>query len=199
MRAAIRVIVAPRRNVRRAPGARGAESGVRYARVMQKVLVSACLLGAKVRYHGGDARLQHPILRRWQEEGRLVAVCPERDGGLPTPRPPAEIVGDEGGRGVLKRIALVRTREGLDVTAAFVHGAEEALAAARAQRIRVAVLKDGSPSCGSTFAYDGSFTGTRRAARGVTAALLEEHGIRVFSDAQIDAADAWLRAGEVIS
>jgi uncharacterized protein YbbK (DUF523 family) len=160
---------------------------------MEKVLVSACLLGAKVRYHGGDARSEHPILRRWQEEGRLVAVCPERDGGLPTPRPPAEIVGGDGGRGVLNRIALVRTREGRDVTPAFVHGAEEALAAARAQRIRVAVLKDGSPSCGSTFTYDGTFTGARHSVPGVTAALLEQHGIRVFSDTQIDAADAWLR------
>jgi uncharacterized protein YbbK (DUF523 family) len=157
---------------------------------MEKVLVSACLLGAKVRYHGGDARSGHPVLRRWQEEGRLVAVCPERDGGLPTPRPPAEIVGDEGGRAVLKTVALVRTREGADVTAAFVHGAEDALAAARAHGIRIAVLKDGSPSCGTTFIYDGTFTGTRLAFRGVTAALLEQHGIRVFSESEIDAADA---------
>jgi uncharacterized protein YbbK (DUF523 family) len=161
---------------------------------MEKVLVSACLLGAKVRYHGGDARSGHPVLRRWQEEGRLVAVCPERDGGLPTPRPPAEIAGEDGGRGVLKTIALVRTRDGSDVTAAFVHGAKEALAAARAQDIRVAVLKDGSPSCGTTFTYDGTFSGGRRAAPGVTAALLAQHGIRVFNDSQIDAADAYLRA-----
>jgi uncharacterized protein YbbK (DUF523 family) len=163
---------------------------------MEKVLVSACLLGARVRYHGGDARSEHPVLRRWQEEGRLVAVCPERDGGLPTPRPPAEIVGGEGGRGVLKTLALVRTREGNDVTAAFVHGAEEALAAARAQHIRVAVLKDGSPSCGTTFTYDGSFTGARLAVPGVTAALLEQHGVRVFSELQFEAADAVLQSKE---
>lgn len=155
--------------------------------------MSACLLGARVRYHGGDARSEHPVLRRWQEDGRLVAVCPERDGGLPTPRPPAEIVGDDGGRGVLKTIALVRTRDGNDVTAAFVHGAEEALAAARAAGIRVAVLKDGSPSCGTSFTYDGTFTGARSHGPGVTAALLEQHGIRVFNESQIDAADAWLR------
>ncbi|MFL6180601.1 MAG: DUF523 domain-containing protein [Actinomycetes bacterium] len=159
---------------------------------MHKVLVSACLLGAKVRYHGGDARSEHPVLQRWQQEGRLVVVCPERDGGLPTPRPPAEIVGDDGGRGVLKTLALVRTREGADVTTAFVHGAGEALATARAQDIRVAVLKDGSPSCGTTFTYDGTFTGTRRPVPGVTAALLEEHGIRVFSDRELDEADVFL-------
>jgi uncharacterized protein YbbK (DUF523 family) len=177
----------------RAPS-RVRESRMRYARPMEKVLVSACLLGAKVRYHGGDARSEHPVLRRWQEEGRLVAVCPERDGGLPTPRPPAEIIGRDGGHGVLKKIALVRTREGVNVTTAFVHGAEEALQAARAQAIRIAVLKDGSPSCGTTFTYDGTFTGARVAMPGVTAALLEQNGVRVFSDAQIDAADAWLRA-----
>jgi uncharacterized protein YbbK (DUF523 family) len=161
--------------------------------LMEKVLVSACLIGAKVRYHGGDARSEHPVLRRWQEEGRLVAVCPEQDGGLPTPRPPAEIVGVDSGRGVLKTLAVVRTRDGHDVTGAFVHGAEEALEAARVQGIRLAVLKDGSPSCGSTFTYDGSFTGRQVANAGVTAALLQEHGICVFSDTQIDAADEYLR------
>jgi uncharacterized protein YbbK (DUF523 family) len=160
---------------------------------VEKVLVSACLLGARVRYHGGDARSEHPVLRRWRDEGRIVAVCPERDGGLPTPRPPAEIVGGNGGRGVWTRIAVVRTREGEDVTAAFVHGAEEALAAARAHRIQLAVLKDGSPSCGTSFTYDGTFNGARVAVPGVTAALLEQHGIRVFGDTDIDAADAYLR------
>ena len=160
---------------------------------MERVLVSACLLGAKVRYHGGDARVEHPVLRRWRDEGRIGAVCPERDGGLPTPRPPAEIVGGAGGHGVWKRIALVQTRDGGDVTANFVHGAEAALAAARDAHIRVAVLKDGSPSCGTTFSYDGTFTGARVGVPGVTAALLQQHGIRVFSDNEIDAADALLR------
>jgi len=165
-----------------------------YPRIVEKVLVSACLLGAKVRYHGGDARSEHPVLRRWKDEGRLVAVCPERDGGLPTPRPPAEIVGPEGGHGVLKKIAIVETRDGTDVTANFVRGAEEALAAARDAHIRVAVLKDGSPSCGTTFTYDGTFTGARIAVTGVTAALLEQHGVRIFSDTQLDAADQYLRS-----
>src|SRR4051794_33975929 len=164
-----------------------------YAPIVQKVLVSACLLGAKVRYHGGDARSEHRVLGRWQAEGRLVAVCPERDGGLSTPRPPAEIVGNEGGGGVLKSIALVRTPDGGEVTPAFVHGAEEALATARAHGIRVAVLKDGSPSCGTTFTYDGTFSGARTPVPGVTAALLQQHGIRVFSDSQLDEAERFLR------
>ena len=99
---------------------------------MIRVLVSACLLGAKVRYHGGDAASAHPSLRRWFEEGRLVSVCPETDGGLPTPRPPAEIIGSGGGGGVVSRLAVVRNSNGVDVTAAFINGAKRALEVARA-------------------------------------------------------------------
>jgi len=154
--------------------------------------VSACLLGAKVRYHGGDAACEHPILQRWLEERRLVAVCPERDGGLPTPRPPAEIVGPGAGDGVVHRIAIVRTSAGIDVTHEFTRGAETALDAAKRDGIRIAVLKDGSPSCGSSFVYDGTFAGTRTAGLGVTAALLESNGVRVFSEKTLEAAAAFL-------
>jgi len=163
---------------------------------VERILVSACLLGAKVRYHGGDAASLHPALRRWQQEGRLVAVCPEVDGGLGTPRPPAEIVGPDGGRGVLARAAFVRTAGGADVTNEFLGGAAQALAAATRAKARMAILKEGSPSCGSGFIYDGTFSGARRSGAGVTAALLEANGIRVFSDAQIDEAAAWLAALE---
>ena len=153
--------------------------------------MSACLLGARVRYHGGDAASDHPILRRWFEEGRLVAACPERDGGLPTPRPAAEIAGGDGAA-VHARLAVVRTSNGADVTDAFQRGAEVALQLVQQHRIRLAVLKDGSPSCGSSSIYDGTFSGTRVAGSGVTAALLEAHGVRVFSDTAIEAASAWL-------
>ena len=78
---------------------------------MEKILISACLLGERVRYHGGDARSEHPILRRWQDEGRLVPLCQEVTGGLATPRPAAEIVMTLGGRRVL-------TSAGADVTSA---------------------------------------------------------------------------------
>jgi uncharacterized protein YbbK (DUF523 family) len=159
---------------------------------MEKILVSACLLGEKVRYHGGDAASAHPTLRRWQKEGRLVAACPEVEGGLGTPRPPAEIVGPDGGRGVIARTAVVRTRSGVDVTDHFAAGAAAALDVARRHGVRVAILKDGSPSCGNSFVYDGTFSGARRAGVGVTAALLQMNGIRVFGDDEIDAAEAYL-------
>ena len=159
---------------------------------MEKILISACLLGAKVRYHGGDAACEHPILKRWLDEGRLIAVCPERDGGLPTPRPPAEIAGAGAGDAVVRRIAVVRTSNGADVTDAFVRGAEAALDAVKRDAIRVAVLKEGSPSCGSGFVYDGTFSSARTAGAGVTAALLQANGVRVFSEHALDAADALL-------
>ncbi len=163
---------------------------------MEKILVSSCLLGARVRYHGGDALVEHPALRRWRDEGRLVVVCPEVDGGLTTPRPPAEIAGAEGGAAVIAQLAFVRTAAGADVTAAYVAGARLALETARRHGIRTAILKDGSPSCGSTGVYDGTFSGRRVPGAGVMAALLMANGLRVFNELQIDEGEAWLSACE---
>jgi uncharacterized protein YbbK (DUF523 family) len=160
---------------------------------MERVLVSACLLGAKVRYHGGDAACDHPILKRWREEDRLVSVCPERDGGLPTPRPPGEIVGAGGGEAVIQRLAVVRTADSSNLSDAFLRGAETALETAKRHGIRLAVLKEGSPSCATSYVYDGTFSGARVPGRGVTAALLESAGVRVFSEASIEAAQEWLQ------
>jgi uncharacterized protein YbbK (DUF523 family) len=163
---------------------------------MEKILVSACLLGAKVRYHGGDAACDHPLLRKWHDEGRLVAVCPEQEGGLGTPRPPAEIVGEGAGRAVISQMAFVRTASGSDVTANFRDGAERTLDLVKQHHIRMAVLKEGSPSCGSSAIHDGSFSGTRIAGAGVTTALLEAHGVRVFNEADLSRAREWLRTLE---
>lgn len=150
---------------------------------MEKILVSACLLGARVRYHGGDARAQHLVLDRWLAEGRIVTVCPEVAGGLPTPRPPAEIVQRT------PRLRVV-TNDGRDVTSAFEQGAEGAARAVAEYGIRVAVLKDASPSCGSTRIYDGTFTGRAIAGDGVTTARLRALGVRIFSEAELDRAAA---------
>jgi uncharacterized protein YbbK (DUF523 family) len=153
-------------------------------------LVSSCLLGEAVRYNGGDKRCDHEILQRWLHEGRVVPICPEVAGGLPVPRPPAEIENGAGGASVLAGTARVRDRDGRDVTTFFIQGAEQALVRARApaRRIRVAVLKEGSPSCGVTYSYDGSFTGTKVPTPGVTAASLRAAGLHVFSEAQLQEA-----------
>jgi uncharacterized protein YbbK (DUF523 family) len=152
---------------------------------VQRVLVSACLLGQPVRYDGGTVISEGGILARWQMEGRVVPMCPEMAGGLPVPRPPAEIRGEGGGVAVLRGDARVVEHHGHDVTEAFVRGAQRALAAAQAARVQVAVLTERSPSCGSAFLYDGTFSGQLQPGEGVTAALLRQHGIRVFSQHQL--------------
>ncbi|WP_176047857.1 DUF523 domain-containing protein [Burkholderia sp. BCC1644] len=158
-----------------------------------KILVSMCVVGHPVRYNGSAKTAAHEALERWQREGRLVPVCPELAGGFSVPRPPAEIAGGESGQQVLSGAARIVDMNGTDVTAPFVSGAHTALALAQAHDCRFAILADGSPSCGSTFIYDGSFANRRHAGAGVTAALLRGHGIEVFADTEIDALDARLR------
>jgi len=92
---------------------------------MQKILVSRCLLGHRVRYDGG-ASGPFDQLQRWIDEGRVVPLCPEVAGGLPTPRAAAEIPGGQGGE-VLDGQAAVITTEGEDVSAQFLSGAYQAL------------------------------------------------------------------------
>lgn len=161
---------------------------------MQKILVSRCLLGHRVRYDGG-AHGPFGLLERWQAEGRVVALCPEVAGGLPTPRPPAEIPGGQGAE-VLDGLKPVLTVDGAPVTAAFVAGAEQALALVRQHGIRLALLKARSPSCGNLENYDGSFSGTRVAGEGVTAAALRRAGVLVFSEEQLAEAASALAALE---
>src|SRR4051794_27016878 len=102
---------------------------------MERILVSACLLGRPVRYDGTGRRSDDALLTLWRDQGRLVPVCPEMDGGLPVPRPAAEISGGSGDD-VLDGRAQVLTRDGTDVTAHFVAGARRSLDQARAYGIR---------------------------------------------------------------
>ncbi|GGK03539.1 DUF523 domain-containing protein [Pseudomonas matsuisoli] len=155
-----------------------------------KVLVSRCLLGQRVRYDGG-AHGPFDRLALWQAQGRIVPLCPEVFGGLPTPRPPAEIPGGQGS-GVLEGAVQVVTDTGADVTVAFVAGAQEALRLAQLHGIRIAVLKARSPSCGNEENYDGTFTGTRVPGEGVTAAALRHAGVKVFNEDQLEAATQML-------
>ena len=151
-----------------------------------KVLVSRCLLGHRVRYDGG-ASGPYAQLAQWQDEGRVIALCPEVAGGLPTPRAAAEIPGGQGVE-VLAGKASVITTEGEDVTEAFVSGAQQALALVERHGIRIAILKANSPSCGNRLTYDGSFSGTKVEGQGVTAALLTRAGVQVFSELELEEA-----------
>lgn len=161
---------------------------------MHRILVSRCLLGHRVRYDGG-AHGPYDLLQQWLDEGRVVALCPEVAGGLPTPRPPAEIAGGQGAQ-VLDGRLPVLTIDGADVTSAFVAGAQQALALVHEHGIRLALLKARSPSCGNLESYDGSFSGVRVAGEGVTAALLRRAGVQVFNEQQLDEARRALQALE---
>lgn len=133
------------------------------------LLVSACLLGLHCRYCGdGKPCAEVTALR---DKHRLVPVCPEQLGGLPTPRPPVELCG---GRAV--------DRNGADRTAQFERGAREALYVAKLFRCRTAVLKSRSPSCGFGQIYDGTFSGVLTEGDGVTARLLSEAGVAVLNE-----------------
>jgi uncharacterized protein YbbK (DUF523 family) len=148
-----------------------------------QILVSACLAGRACRFDGSSN--EEDEVRRLVDEGRAVLTCPEEEGGLGTPRPPAEIVGGDG-HDVLAGRARVLTRDGRDVTEAYLRGARAALERARRAGAEVAVLKSRSPSCGKDGIYDGSFTRTRTIGDGVTAALLSLNGIEVLSEEELD-------------
>ena len=137
------------------------------------ILVSACLLGVRCRYDG--ASKPNEAVLRLMEKHTLIPVCPEQLGGLATPRPPAERQGD-----------AVRTQSGTDVTAQYRQGAEEALRLCRLYGCEAAVLKERSPSCGSSAVYDGTFSGTLTDSDGVTAELLAAHGIPVYGESQLE-------------
>ena len=155
---------------------------------MHKILVSACLLGERVRHDAGDVACLDPVLRTWAAEGRLIPLCPEVAGGLGVPRPPAQIRGVGGGAAVLAGAARVTTVHGDDVTDPFLAGAQVAVATARRHGIRVAILKEHSPSCGATRIHDGTFSGVRIQGLGVTAAALRAAGVDVFPETEVAAA-----------
>ena len=137
-------------------------------------LVSACLAGRPCRYDGTACPV--PELKCLIETGLAIAVCPEELGGLPTPRPPAEI-----------RNGRVITRDARDVTAQFEQGAEVVLALARVRNIRRAILKERSPSCGRGLIYDGTFSRCLTAGDGITVTKLRKAGIMVRGESDYSA------------
>jgi len=163
---------------------------------MHKVLVSACLIGENVRYNGRVKVNESSVLGDWKLQGRLVPFCPEVAGGLPVPRPCSEISGHDGST-VLHGYARVKNIKGKDVTQYFLTGAQKALELAHSRKIKLAVLKDGSPSCGSTYVYDGSFSGIKKPGKGVTTVLLQENNIRVFSEWEISNAVEYLKTLDI--
>lgn len=149
------------------------------------LLVSACLLGQPVRYDAASKGLPEHWQARFAARYTLLPFCPECAGGLPTPRPPAEIRGGSGAQ-VLAGLAQVRTAAGDDVSAAFVSGARLALQQAQQHGCTLALLKANSPSCGNRQIYSGQFDSLLQEGAGVTAALLQQHGVTVYSEQELD-------------
>jgi uncharacterized protein YbbK (DUF523 family) len=140
------------------------------------ILVSACLLGVRCNHKG--AANPSTAVQALGDTHRLVPICPETMGGLPTPRPAAELQPD--GRVVNAR--------GDDVTDAYRRGAEATVAVASTMGITDAVLKARSPSCGCHEIYDGTFSRTTVSGEGVTASALRAAGVRVRSEEDVEAA-----------
>lgn len=141
----------------------------------ERLLISACLLGANCKYSGGSNRLPEEKLSALRERYLLLPVCPETVGGLGVPRAPSE-----------RRGEIVVSRNGTDVTAAYREGAQVACKLCERFRCRSALLKERSPSCGCGSIYDGSFTGTLIAGNGIAAEALLSRGIAVFGESEIE-------------
>lgn len=133
------------------------------------------------------------IIAQWLAEGRVIAVCPEVEAGMTIPREPAEILGGDG-VDVLNGEANVIEKSGGKVTREFLSGAHVALELCNRHHIKVAVLAEFSPSCGSSSIYDGAFAGNKVPGMGVTAALLRRHGVQVFHQHDLVEADRALHA-----
>jgi uncharacterized protein YbbK (DUF523 family) len=133
----------------------------------------------KVRYNGTDCLDE--TIQKLLNENKAIAVCPELLGGFSTPREPAEIIGGNG-EDVLAGTAKVVDRSGTDVTDMYLKGAYITLAKAQEVSATLVVLKENSPSCGSTMIYNGEFKGKKIAGNGVTTALLRKNGIKVTSE-----------------
>ena len=141
---------------------------------MENLLVSACLMGFECKYCGGSNYIGDEKMAALKEKYRLIPVCPESAGGLPTPRDPSERIGDK-----------VISSKGADVTANYKKGADVALWLCKKYGCKKALLKAKSPSCGKDMIYDGTFSGTLIAGRGVAAELLAENGIEIISEKEI--------------
>jgi uncharacterized protein YbbK (DUF523 family) len=130
--------------------------------ISEYLLISACLLGKKCRYDGNDVAREFII--ELANQYSVIAVCPEELGGLATPRLPSEICD-----------GVIKNANSDNVTAAYIKGAQIALAETRKHVIKKAYLKSKSPMCGCGQIYDGSFSGQLVKGDGIFTQLLKEN------------------------
>lgn len=142
---------------------------------MENLLISRCLLGENVKYNGKNN--YNPKVEILKKYYNLIPICPEVLGGLSIPRIPSEII--------LNTTAVIN-KESQDVTKEFTLGAKLSLDIAKKYNVKLALLKDGSPSCGSSYIYDGTFTSIKVNGYGITTRLLIENNIKVYNENEID-------------
>lgn len=140
---------------------------------MEKILISACLIGDKCNYLGKSN--YSPFIKELLEKYELVPFCGEVEGGLSVPRDPCEI-----------KNGLVITKDGKSTTRIYETGAERGLNICQYLGIRIAILKDRSPMCGVYNIHNGRFDGNVIAGQGILASLLKKKGIRVISENDIE-------------
>lgn len=139
---------------------------------MKKILVSACLYGNKCRYKGDDCF--NAKIAELGKDNVLIPVCAEQLGGLPTPRHPAERIGDR-----------IISDVGVDVTEEYTKGADFVVEIAKANDVDYCILKANSPSCGKGVIYDGTFSGNKTRGNGLTCEKLLAEGFTVYTEDEI--------------
>ncbi|WP_042276979.1 DUF523 domain-containing protein [[Clostridium] dakarense] len=146
------------------------------------IAVSACLLGINCKYNGNNNENEKVV--NYLKNKKFVLICPEQLGGLSTPRNPAEIINGDGYNAINNESKIV-DKNNRDVSSEFIKGANESLKIAKIYGCREAILKEGSPSCGCNFIYDGSFSGKKINGVGITTALFRKNGIKVISETEL--------------
>lgn len=136
---------------------------------MAEYAISACLCAVKCRYDGKVS--VNPRCKALYDSGNAILVCPEVSGGLQIPRTACEISDGK-----------VISADGIDRTPEYTKGAQKVLKQCLEAGVKIAVLKERSPSCGSTNIYDGTFSHNLIDGQGICAKLLEENGIKVYSE-----------------
>ncbi len=137
-------------------------------------IVSACLVGVNCRFDGKN-KISEDLIEAFKK-GKMIPLCPEQLGGLPTPRPPSRIV-DGNGYDVLDGRTRVVNQNGEDVTENFIRGATEVLKIAKILDVEEAILESKSPSCGCGRIYNDSLDELIES-DGVLTALLRRNSIQ---------------------
>ena len=146
----------------------------------ESIIISACLLGPKCRYDGGNSQiseLDHLDLD-------FIPVCPEEAGELGIPRPPAELT--EFAKDVVEGRGKIINKNGDNVTQQFLDGSKKEISKLKSSNAQIAILKSRSPSCGYGQVYEGTFTGNLCKGNGIFSQMCEDEGVKVISSDHID-------------